>query len=116
MPSTVLMVSDFIQASAHGSSAAAKVSSSLYSHQGSGEINYNPQNRWYLPDGIEVTAQAFDTIFINGRQSNSSSIIPMQQIDRKLLLLIPRQQGKDPDLLFVLIFVVIVTSPYCLTH
>ena len=81
MPSTVLMVSDFIQASAHGSSAAAKVSSSLYSHQGSGEINYNPQNRWYLPDGIEVTAQAFDTIFINGRQSNSSSIIPMQRID-----------------------------------
>ena len=81
MPSTVLMISDYIQASVHGSSAAAKVSASLYSHQGSGEINYNPQNRWYLPDGIEVTAQAMDTVFINGRQSNSSSVIPMQRID-----------------------------------
>ena len=75
------MISDYIQASVHGSSAAAKVSSSLYSHQGSGEINYSPQNRWYLPDGIEVTAQAMDTVFINGRQSNSSSVIPMQRID-----------------------------------
>ena len=75
------MISEYIQSSVYGSSAASKVSSSIYSHHGSGEINYNPQNRWYLPDGVEVTAEAFDTVFINGRQSNTSSIIPMQQID-----------------------------------
>ena len=75
------MISDFIHSSVHGSSAASKVSSSIYSHHGSGEINYNPQNRWFFPDGVEVTAEAFDTVLINGRQSNASSIIPMQQID-----------------------------------
>lgn len=80
-PADTFIVTDYITAEMHGSNAAVKASSSLYSNQGSAEINMNPQIRWFMPDGTEVTGNVVDEIFMNGRTANLTSRVPMQEFD-----------------------------------
>ena len=43
-------------------------------------MNLNPQNRWFMEDGTEVTANGIDSIYINGRNTRPDGKVPMEQV------------------------------------